>query len=198
MVDNSVARVSALGGHYEAGHTGAAGDGVTLKLIPDLDLWQVAAWPDTLLSVARQLAAEFGQDSASDIGMALSSDASAMLRIEPLKFWLLGKKPPEFDAGQAVVLDLSHSRTRLSVSGPKAAELLNGYLPLDLRDKSFAPGSVASTAFHHVGVTLWRTRQLDQTLHQSACYELFLPRGFALSLWELLHESAAQYGLNVE
>jgi sarcosine oxidase gamma subunit len=47
---------------------------------------------------------------------------------------------------------------------------------------------VAATAFHHVGVTLWRSE---------AGYELFLPRGFALSLWELLYESAQQFGVEV-
>jgi len=56
---------------------------------------------------------------------------------------------------------------------------------LDLRDASFPVGSVASTAFHHVGITLYRSE---------AGYDLFLPRGFALSLWEMLLESAAQFG----
>ena len=61
----------------------------------------------------------------------------------------------------------------------------NRHLPLDLRPASFPVGSVASTAFHHVGVTLWRSDD---------GFELFLPRGFALSLWEMLLESAAQFG----
>ena len=48
--------------------------------------------------------------------------------------------------------------------------------------------SVASTAFHHVGVTLWRSVE---------GYELFLPRGFAVSLWQGLLESAEQFGVEV-
>lgn len=67
-------------------------------------------------------------------------------------------------------------------------ELLNRHLPLDLREGAFPLGSVASTAFHHVGITVWRSE---------AGYELFLPRGFAVSLWELLRESAEQFGVEV-
>ena len=47
---------------------------------------------------------------------------------------------------------------------------------------------VASGGIHHVGVTLWRSK---------TGYELFLPRGFAESLWELLIETAEQFGLEI-
>ena len=48
--------------------------------------------------------------------------------------------------------------------------------------------SVASSSTHHVGVTLWRSAD---------GYELFMPRGFALSLWEGLVESAQQFGVEI-
>ena len=76
----------------------------------------------------------------------------------------------------------------MRIEGPNAKDLLNRFLPIDLRDHAFADGAVASTAFHHVGVTLMRTGD---------AYELFIPRGFALSLWEMLVESAEQFGLEV-
>ena len=66
--------------------------------------------------------------------------------------------------------------------------LLNRHLPLDLGDAACPVGAVASSGFHHVGVTLWRS---------TAGFELFLPRGFAASLWEMLSESAAQFGAEV-
>ncbi|HAF74482.1 MAG TPA: sarcosine oxidase subunit gamma, partial [Gammaproteobacteria bacterium] len=47
---------------------------------------------------------------------------------------------------------------------------------------------VASAGIHHVGVTLRRS---------DAGYELFIPRGFAVSLWELLVETAEQFGLEI-
>jgi heterotetrameric sarcosine oxidase gamma subunit len=87
-----------------------------------------------------------------------------------------------------VLLDLSQSRVRLHVGGRQAALLLNHILPLDLSVRSFSENTVASTAFHHVGITLWR---------DSSGFNLFLPRSFAASLCEILTEIAQQYGLEV-
>lgn len=187
MVD----RVSALSGHYRPGQYGdAARVGVFLEEIPGLVLHQVAAWPESMDAVGKALARLIGAraDAAAGPGAATAGDGGAMLRIEPMKWWLLGVEAPEFDAARAVTLDLSHSRTRVRVSGDDAAEFLNRHLPLDLREAAFPVGSVASSATHHVGVTLWSSAE---------GYELFIPRGFALSLWEGFVESAAQFGLDV-
>jgi heterotetrameric sarcosine oxidase gamma subunit len=95
---------------------------------------------------------------------------------------------PDIDRQFGTVLDLSHSRTWLRLSGDKAPRLLNHFLPIDLRESAFATGAVASTALHHVGVTLWR---------EAGSYSLLIPRSFALSLWELVTETAQQYGVTV-
>ncbi len=172
-----VERASALDGHYEPGCFGADGDpGVSLSEVRDLTLWQVAAWPDSLAAVSEKAGAAAGTNGT-------------LLLIEPLKWWLVGAQAPELQADQGAILDLSHSRTHVKVSGPDATTLLNRHLPLDFREASFPVGSVASTAFHHVGVTLWRSEE---------GYELLLPRGFALSLWQMLLESAAQFGCEVK
>ena len=189
-MDNvTVARASALAGHYNVGLHGAPEGGVVIREITDLTLWQLAAWPETLIGAADQLAIASGVGSVPGFACATGSETLALLRIEPLKFWVYGASASSAGADESVVLDLSHSRTQLRISGEYATTLLNGYLPIDLRDNAFPVNSVASTAFHHVGVTLWRS---------PAGYELFMPRGFALSLWELLQESALQYGLVIE
>ena len=53
---------------------------------------------------------------------------------------------------------------------------------------SFPINSVASSAIHHVSIKIWRTDQ---------GYRLFIPRGFALSIWEILLETASQFGYEV-
>ena len=138
--------------------------------------------------VGAQLAKLVGAQTAAGPLTAVAGKKGAMLRIEPMKWWLVGVEAPAFDAEKAVTLDLSHSRTRLRVNGDNAAEFLNRHFPLDLREESFPVGSVASSATHHVGVTLWRSED---------GYELVIPRGFALSLWEGLVESAEQFGLDI-
>ena len=187
-----VERISALADHYQPSHQGhqEEGDnsGVILREPPDLVLHQVAAWRDSIDDVGNTLAKLLGTKTAAGPGSAVIGIRGSMLRIEPMKWWLVGVAAPEFDAERAVTLDLSHSRTRVCVSGADAAEFLNRHLPLDLREASFPVGSVASSATHHVGVTLWRSAD---------GYELFMPRGFALSLWEGLVESAQQFGVEI-
>ena len=182
-------RVSALAGHNSPGHQGdPANTGVILHEPADLVLHQVAAWPESIDAVGKVLAKLIGAKTVAGPGSSVSGANGSMLRIEPMKWWLLGVAAPEFDADRAVTLDISHSRTRVCVSGEHAAEFLNRHFPLDLREASFPPGSVASSATHHVGVTLWRSKD---------GYELFMPRGFALSLWEGLVESAQQFGVDI-
>jgi len=183
-------RVSALDGHYETGRSGEPGEaGVTLQLMRDLTLSQVAAWPDTLAAAGAKAAKAVGAKEAPGPCASAAGKKGVVLRIEPLKWWIVGASAPKLDPKQGSSLDLSHSRTRVRVSGPEAATFLNRFIPLDLRDQSFPAGTVASTAMHHVGVTLWRSE---------AGYELLLPRGFALSLWEVMVETAAQFGCDVK
>jgi len=185
----NVERVSALVGHYHTGHFGPAdSSGVTLTEVPDMTLMQLAAWPQSLASVANLAATAAGAHTAPGPGQAIDGSNGALLRIEPLKWWLFGATVDAIDAETGTTLDISHSRTHIRISGDNATTLLNRHLPLDLRESSFPENRVASTAFHHVGVTLWRSQH---------GYELFLPRGFAVSLWEGLFESAEQFGVDV-
>ena len=189
MVDVLMPRASALEGHAKPGHYGVADQtGIVFEECQDLTLFQIAAWPDSLSRVGALATEVAGTEEAPGPGKANVGNKATLLRIEPLKFWLLGAAAPDLCAEEGATLDLSHSRTHLRISGPEAATLLNRFLPLDFREASFSPGYVASTAFHHVGITLWRSE---------AGYELFLPRGFALSLWELLRDGAAQFGYDI-
>lgn len=164
--------------------------GVTLSQLTGFRLTQIAAWPETLAEAGALAAAAAGCGAAPGPGRAAQGKDGTLLRVEPLKWWLLqraGQTSVPLQSGSAVaILDLSSARTLVQVSGPQGATLLNHFLPLDLRQASFPAGHAASTAFHHVGVTLWRT---------NAGFMLALPRSFAASLRELLEGSALQYGL---
>lgn len=183
---------TALDTHLKPGHAGPSGEtGVILTERPDLSLIQIAAWPDTLDQVGALAAQMAGCPAAPGPGQSATGPGAALLRIEPLKWWLVhdgdDTATPQVKPETGAVLDLSASRTAVQVDGTRATTLLNHFLPLDLRPAAFADGAVASTACHHVGVTLWR--------HGNS-YTLFLPRSFAASLWEMLAETAAQYGLS--
>lgn len=181
---------SALKGHYEPGRFGEAGEpGVTLVEVPIRQLQQVAAWPDTSDAVGARVAEAAGAGAAPGPGTAAVGRHGAALRVEPLKWWLYGIEAPDLGDDEGTVVDLSHARTQVRATGPDARECLNRLIPLDLRTESFAVDSTATTAMHHVGVTLWRSPD---------GYELFLPRGFAVSLWQVLRDTAAQFGVEVK
>lgn len=187
-------RISALHGRFVRGRIGASSEtapdktGLVLREVRGLALHQIAAWPDTLEQVAKTAARAAGVQSAPGPCAAEAAADSALLRIEPLKWWLLGGQVPEIAPEHGAILDLSHARTRLRIAGEQAPVLLNRHLALDLRRASFPPGAVASSTLHHVGVTLW---------HSAHGYELFIPRGFALAIWEVLLESAGQFGAEI-
>ena len=187
-----VERVSALNGYYSKGSGGADGGDVCFRENPDVSLIQLAAWPETLSTVGAKAAALIGAGEAPGPGKVVTTSKGTLMRIEPLKWWLVGASavelPLRLSSDEGAVLDLSHSRTHLSISGPQAAILLNRHLPLDLREAEFPVGTVASSAFHHTGVTVWRSDQ---------GFELLMIRGFALSLWQLLLESGEQFNADV-
>lgn len=155
----------------------------------DLILNQVAVWPDTLVSVGEKISKKLNLEMHPQPCRAASTKEIAMLRIEPLKWWILGSEVETFLSDQACILDISHSRTHLKISGEQTKIYLNRFLPIDLRENSFPINSVISTSFHHVGVVLWRSKNY---------YEIFIPRAFASSLCNILLESAAQFGYEIK
>lgn len=182
-------RVSALADRTSAGLLGKPGEpGVCLREIAELQLWQIAAWPESLASVGDEIKTHIDAAAAPGPGQTAEGTEGIALRIEPLKWWVLNGSVPSFTPDLGVVLDLSHSRTHVRVSGADAAECLSRLLPLDLRDAEFKTGEVASSGIHHVGVTLYRNTD---------GYDLFIPRGFAVSVWELLLETAEQFGAEI-
>lgn len=186
--------LSALEGHLSRDRKPRDGTvGISLSQINTFSLVQISAWPDSLQDVGAEAAKMAGCDAAPEPGRSAFGTSGTLLRTEPLKWWLLNGAEnislSDYSSSQLSILDFSHSRTRISLSGPKVRFLLNNFLPLDFSDARFPSGSVASSALHHVGVTLWRTE--DQ-------FNLFVPRSFAASHWELLVQSADQYGYEVE
>jgi sarcosine oxidase subunit gamma len=89
----------------------------------------------------------------------------------------------------ASVIDQSHGRVTLSVSGPKARALLAKGTPVDLHPDEFSIGRSAVTQMAHVGVHLVRTGKDE--------YELSVFRGFSESFWEWLTEQALEFGYQV-
>ncbi len=159
------------------------------KNLKNLQLLQVAAWPDTIDKVGQEISNYLNMEKFALPNCAVTKNSITMMRIEPLKWWIIGSDIPLLSTEEGTTLDLSHSFTHIEIKGASSKIFLNRFLPLDLREKSFPINSIASSSVHHVSVKLWRSEK---------GYNLFIPRGFALSLWEIFLESAAQFGYEIK
>ena len=181
-------RSSALESNYPVGINAANNESrLQLSEIKNLQLTQVAAWPESINKVGSNIANHLNFSEYAPPNKAIVNNSVVMMRIEPLKWWIIGSDVPMLSSNEGTSLDLSHSFTHLEISGPSAP--LNRHLPLDLREMHFPVNSVASSAIHHVSVKLWRS---------DTGYHLFIPRGFALSLWEIFLKTASQFGYEIK
>ena len=163
--------------------------GLTFSENQNLTIQQIAAWPNELDGMETFISKELEIEKKIHFNKGEILFDKSVWRMEPLKWWLLGKtiNIPE---PLGTSLELSHAFTSIKISGEKVRLLLNRHLPLDLRDNIFPINSSASSAIHHVSVKLFRINKDD--------YNLLIPRGFALSIWEILLESASQFGFEIE
>jgi len=185
---------SALSAYHSKGRSGATGKaGVVLSEVRVKTVLQFAAWPEAITKMGKRLSKVVGVKSMPGISRLSRNEDASLLRIEPLKWWLVVPQAltdlPEVDAETGAVLDLSHARTWITIKGLAAENLLSNFLPIDWRQAHFSGDHLASSAMHHVGVTVWRGED---------GFNMLVPRSFAGSIWQLLEDSARQYGLNIE
>lgn len=155
----------------------------------NLIIQQIAAWPDEISNVGKFFSDQLGVKKNIDFNKGEILKNNSLWRMEPSKWWLLGGtiNLPE---NLGTSLELSHAFTSVSIEGEKSDILLNRHLPLDLRLDNFPINSSVSSAIHHVSVKLFRITKKE--------FRLFIPRGFALSIWEILLESASQFGYEIK
>ena len=129
--------------------------------------------PATRLSVrAGQNAAvllgdAFGLPFPKEVCRANTNGARSALWLDPDE-WLLLAPDGEMPAlaewmtdalavQPASIVDVSDRNVAVEVKGPKAAEALNAFIPLDLDTKSFPVGMCTRTISGKAEIVLWRT-----------------------------------------
>jgi len=161
---------------------------LTFKEDKSLFLKQLACWPNTLFETENFIKQELGLNNVPDFNKGFVNEEISIWRIEPFKWWIL-KKEINLSDELGTNLELSQAFTCINLSGENASLLLNRFLPIDLRDTMFPEFSSASAAIHHVSIKLLK--------YSNDNYYLFIPRGFALSIWEILLESSKQFGYEI-
>jgi len=155
----------------------------------NLVIQQIAAWPDEINNMKNFFSEKLDIQKDIDFNLGEVLTNNSLWRLEPLKWWLVGSNI-DVPENLGTSLELSHAFTSIVIDGEKSEHLLNRHLPLDLRVDHFPINSSSSSAIHHVSVKLFRYSKSE--------FRIFIPRGFALSIWEILLESAAQFGFEIK
>lgn len=102
----------------------------------------------------------------------------------------LGRRLEAAHADSAAVVDVSHGRTVIRVSGPATRTLLAKGCRLDLHPRVFRAGACAQTNIGHFAVLL-------HAVDDRPTVDLYVARSYAASFWEWLIEAAAEFGYRV-
>jgi heterotetrameric sarcosine oxidase gamma subunit len=85
----------------------------------------------------------------------------------------------------ASVVDISHRNSALTVSGPHAADALNGFCALDLDSAAFPVGMCTRTLLGKAEIVLWRTGAEE--------FRVEVARSFATYVWGCLEEARREF-----
>jgi sarcosine oxidase subunit gamma len=90
----------------------------------------------------------------------------------------------------AALSDVSDARTVLTLSGPRAREVLEKGCSLDLHPRAFQTGHCAQTRLARAAILLHQTAD-------APAYDIHVAWSFAAYLWVWLEDAAAEYGVAV-
>lgn len=178
-------RASPLGADFKPGQHGHVAHGIGVRLSePQYGfIGELAAFPGSEPTIAKIAGAAAGQPGAICFPIASS------------RWFLAGKQGVEepvrakLKPADGSLIDLSHGRTCLRISGPKAEWVQSKLYAIDFSVVAFPAGSGLSTAHHSIFTQIYR---LD-----AENFDLFVFRSLARSFWHTLQRAAEETGFEV-
>ncbi len=193
-------RRSALAAVYETGLFGAdviGEPGVTLAERRPLSIVHIAGKADDK-AFTDGVKKACGCDLPTESCTVSSSDDLSIAWLAPTR-WLvvapdrgpgvLEKALREACGDSGAVIDVSHGRTVIRISGPNARNVLMKGAPLDFHKSVFTPGKTAQSAISQCGVVLVCVAE--------DAFDLYVFRGFGQHMWEWICDAAREYGYRV-
>ena len=167
----------------------ATSEPVLIRLLPPRARFSLR-FDSALLSTPARVA---GLTLDMPINRYVFSASSTAMRLGPDE-WLLSGPEGETaqiaaDVGEVLaglhhsLVDISHRHVALSVSGPRAADVLNSGCPLDLSSSAFPAGCATRTLLGKADVVLAKTDDLPT-------FEIECGRSFAAYIHDFLLEAA--------
>lgn len=194
-------RRSALAAVYRTGDFGAvppAGPGLVLAERRGLALVQLASDPQhydriaTRIEDAMALALPQTPNRARMAGelAALWTGPGRVLLVAPDRRDLEAELSSALAGEEVAITDLGHSRTVVRMFGPHLRDVLSKGCGLDFHPQAFGAGASLQTSYEKIAV-------LIHALDDAPTVDLYVPRGFAVSLWQHLLEGALEFGCRV-
>ncbi|MCX7380371.1 MAG: hypothetical protein NT133_02905 [Alphaproteobacteria bacterium] len=186
------AAVAAL---LKPGAHGATGGQPVRLAVRDVDIVQLLARKGRAEDAAAAIKAAYGFDLPSP-GRSAGGDALAALWVQPDGWFLIAPRGAEGALARAVkaavgdagsVIDQTHGRSVITLSGARATWVLAKECRVDLHPAAFGPGRVASTQIAHLACTI---HQRDA----APTYDLIVFTTFAKSFMESLTHAAEETG----
>lgn len=136
-----------------------------------------------------------GEDASGLHGLWMGPDE--WLIVAPAEGFddLSAKLATSLNGIHAAVVDVSESRTVLSMSGTDARRVLQKGCGIDFHPRAFSLGRVVNTLLARAHVTIHQINSDDPG--ELPAYELYVHRSFAEYLWTWLEDATREYGLCV-
>lgn len=194
-----VEQLSPLEPVYERGrHGNPTGEpGVVLFETRPGSIVEVAAWPGREPALLAAIARATGLAIADMPRAGAVSHLAAGFGIGPGRFLLVEqaeglaeKLSAAIDTDTGTVTDLSHGRTAIRVSGPRAEWVLSKFFALDFSPIAFPVAAGRATAHHDIFAQIQRTDE--------DAFDIFVFRSLARSFWTALCHAAEEVGYEVK
>lgn len=156
--------------------------GVTIDVVAAAKMWQLEGFDN----VDAQVATITGLSVPAANAFTQEGEISLVWLGRDRFIWLTDVDDVASDNG-LYATDQSQSKTQIRIHGADAKALLARGLQLDLSDEAFPVGTACTSHINHIGVTVLRLADIKG----QPCYEVWVMRGFAVSLMEFLTASAA-------
>jgi sarcosine oxidase subunit gamma len=104
---------------------------------------------------------------------------------------LIERLRQSFSGQHTAVVDVSESRSVITIAGPAAREVLARGISLDLHPRAFGPGQCAQTGMAKANIVL---HQIDN----QPSYEIYILKSFGDYLWRWIGLVAEDFGLAIK
>ena len=187
---------SALYSDYKAGSYGAGElQSITLSERRGLHMNNLAVWDNA--AVNAQLASTQSL-SLPGPGEAVNSDSGSILWTAPGRYLVVSEDAGLQDSlsklpdDQGALQDLSCARTIIRVQGEASRHMMAKGLTVNLAKESFRTGQVILSSFDHHYPAI--VHNVDS---ETAVFDIYITRSFALSFWHWLCDSSLEFGYQV-